>query len=257
MDTNFEKIFVSYADSITKADVKRIRFIDIFDDIINGTYSKLIKVIRKIKDKKKRSDYKRNYLPYFTFARFKDNIRKNDNFEYTRYLIFDIDNISTTKIELFKKIFTLNKKIFCCFTSPSGNGLKIIFKLNRKVKDKSEYKIIYNHLKSYLSKLFKTEIDNTIDPARTCYLSYDPDIILIKDCQVINVDEIELPALKKPKAEFSQKDIDLSILPSIIKFLSDKIDNYSDWIKIGFALASLGETGREHFVNLSLNNSKY
>jgi len=42
-----------------------------------------------------------------------------------------------------------------------------------------------------------------------------------------------------------------------IEFIKEAEIGYDDWMKIGFALASLGEDGREFFVRLSLDNLHY
>lgn len=42
-----------------------------------------------------------------------------------------------------------------------------------------------------------------------------------------------------------------------VEFIKGSVDNYDDWMMLGFALASIGESGREHFVKLSLGNAKY
>jgi len=40
-------------------------------------------------------------------------------------------------------------------------------------------------------------------------------------------------------------------------FLEGKISNYDDWMRIGFALASLGNEGRDYFIRISSHNPKY
>ncbi len=41
------------------------------------------------------------------------------------------------------------------------------------------------------------------------------------------------------------------------EFLKGKVDNYDDYLRIGFALASLGEEGREYFLLIGKDNPKY
>jgi len=52
-------------------------------------------------------------------------------------------------------------------------------------------------------------------------------------------------------------DYDEKLLDDAVKFISGGVDNYDDWLRIGFALASLGEDGRSYFVELSKDNPKY
>lgn len=48
-----------------------------------------------------------------------------------------------------------------------------------------------------------------------------------------------------------------TLLSSAADFLSGCVNNYDDWLRIGFALASLGEAGRPYFLKISLNNPAY
>lgn len=41
------------------------------------------------------------------------------------------------------------------------------------------------------------------------------------------------------------------------EFLQGKVDNYDDFLRIGFALASMGEEGREYFLLIGKDNLKY
>lgn len=46
-------------------------------------------------------------------------------------------------------------------------------------------------------------------------------------------------------------------LQNITACLSGRLNNYDDWMRTGFALASLGERGREHFIRISRTNPAY
>jgi len=56
---------------------------------------------------------------------------------------------------------------------------------------------------------------------------------------------------------FPLNDFDLSSLRSVSEFLEGRINNYDEWLRLGFALASLGENGRQHFIKISSNNPQY
>lgn len=53
------------------------------------------------------------------------------------------------------------------------------------------------------------------------------------------------------------KEYEKRLLKNAANYLKGKIDNYDDWLRIGFALASLGEKGRKYFIKISKDNSKY
>ncbi|MBU0473124.1 MAG: PriCT-2 domain-containing protein [Bacteroidetes bacterium] len=54
-----------------------------------------------------------------------------------------------------------------------------------------------------------------------------------------------------------QNEYEKKLLKDAVDFIKGSIDNYEDWYKIGLALASLGEDGRQHFVDISSGNPKY
>lgn len=63
-------------------------------------------------------------------------------------------------------------------------------------------------------------------------------------------------------AETSIKDIknkivDKRFVKDAAEFLKGKIDNYDEFLRVGFALASLGEEGREYFLLIGKDNPKY
>lgn len=249
-----DKIFISYSEKISNPQVSRITFAKILNEIKNGKYKRIIEKIRNENDEKLRMLYKRKYLPYFTFAKFKNSYRSNDNFIHTEFLILDIDKISKRKISILKKYYKSGKRIFCCFVSPGGKGIKVIYKLNRKIKDANEYKLVYKRLMTDILNYFGIKADDTIDPSRACYISFDPKIIYNPNCKTINVDEII--SKEKTIVKFNDNDIDLSLLSDIIDFLAGKL-NYNEWISCGFALASLGAEGRKYFVELTTKDTRY
>ncbi len=51
--------------------------------------------------------------------------------------------------------------------------------------------------------------------------------------------------------------IDKRFISEASEFLKGKVDNYDDFLRIGFAFASLGEEGREYFLLIGRDNPKY
>jgi len=51
--------------------------------------------------------------------------------------------------------------------------------------------------------------------------------------------------------------IDTKYVKDAAEFIKGKIDNYDDYLRIGFALASIGEDGREYFLLIGKDNPKY
>jgi len=65
-------------------------------------------------------------------------------------------------------------------------------------------------------------------------------------------------AIKEKKTNLQQTEKEnLIIASAAVDYLKGKINNYDDWMKLGFALASLNEAGRDLFLALSKNNKRY
>lgn len=59
------------------------------------------------------------------------------------------------------------------------------------------------------------------------------------------------------KSERGLKEYEKRLLEDAVQFIKGSIDNYDDWLRIGFAFASLGEAGRKYFIEVSKDNPKY
>lgn len=62
---------------------------------------------------------------------------------------------------------------------------------------------------------------------------------------------------KKLEARGKTPRNDTRYLKEAAEFIKGKIDNYDDFLRIGFGLASMGEDGREYFVLVGKDNPKY
>ncbi len=250
MNTNYKnpdkEIKVQYADKITDTTLTTISFNEVVSKIKNGDYKDAINTIRAAEDKGQRNKLKAQ-LPYFNMGAFQGNIRNNTNFIATDHLIFDIDQLNGQYSEIRKKI-TEDKNIFCMFQSPSGNGLKVIARLQTSIQNEAEYKSVYEHHRLALSDKYGVKFDATSDPARACFLSYDPDIHLNNGSEPLEV--IIKPTVVK-KSSVTTVNYDKAELKEAVNYLKGVETTYPEWLKLGFALASIGEDGREYFIEIS------
>lgn len=70
---------------------------------------------------------------------------------------------------------------------------------------------------------------------------------------------IEEPQNEKRKIEEVRKikSTDKKYVRDATEYLRHKIDNYDDYLRVGLALASMGEEGREYFLFITKDNPKY
>ena len=143
----------------------------IFKRIKEGKSLELIKKIRNTKDKTKRNELKKG-LPAICFSG-EFNKRKDASLvKHSGLICLDFDNFDTaSSLSKKRKQLQEDKYSMAVFTSPSGNGLKVIVKIPG---DEDNHRNYFLSLEDYYDcEYFDTTCKNI---SRVCYESYDPDI---------------------------------------------------------------------------------
>ena len=145
--------------------------------LIKNNWYKETEVYRKIEEKNERANYKANNFDYVTFSgefekRGLQNIRN-----YNGLMTIDIDGLEN--IEEIRNKIKDDKYIHILFTSPSGAGLKLVFFTDNKTV--GSHTAYFLSIQDYFKEKYDIEIDKSgKDPARACFLCYDPDVIFNK-----------------------------------------------------------------------------
>lgn len=131
-------------------------------------------------DKKHYNDIKKS-LPYFVCGIFSPPYRKKEYFAYTEYFILDIDGFSEKgmSMEDARRRIEQDEQTTICFSSPSEDGLKVMFKLSERCYDPVLYSIFYKEFARQFSEKHHLEqvIDRiTNDVTRACFISSDKGI---------------------------------------------------------------------------------
>lgn len=167
--------------------------------------------------------------------------RKSDSLEqYSGLICIDIDKLPSNSLALLKDRLKADKYTFIVFTSPSGNGLKVVVKVEGGAADHSRN---FLALEKYYQHVYHITIDQSgKDCSRLCFLSADPDCFVNYNSDVFTdsghtidkpVAALPPPPLSKAEAKtFQSADNDLNW----IKDFTDKKLNYS--------------TGRNNYVYL-------
>ena len=185
----------SYGESITDVKLQSIKFSEIAREIKTGNKVKdIILSIRSEPDKDKRNLLKRS-LPYFNLGRFKKK-RKNESLIDTQHMILDLDSLPEKELNRALVDFKNDRRVFACFISPSGHGLKIICKFSEPITNSEYYSQLYKYYAKSLANQYAP--DKTSDCARACFFSYDPDLYINYDCELLPV---ELPKSTDDMAE--------------------------------------------------------
>lgn len=157
--------------------------------ILSGEWANQISMLRKMSPEEYKE--KKKLLAAVTWSGvFKEGTRLIDSVqEYSSLVVIDIDKIDDTKIKLLKQQLSSDPHVKYVFTSPSGNGIKIVFVTD--VTDPSNHRTAFLHLQEYVENTYFAKVDPSgKDVCRLCYVSYDPEMI-IKDATPfeVNVDK--------------------------------------------------------------------
>lgn len=108
--------------------------------------------------------------------------RNNESLvKHSGLMCIDLDHIKNGDFEFWKQRFTSSKFCYAAFVSPSGDGLKVLFKVP-ECKTNEEHNLRFDAM---LSDLECEYLDsNGKGVCRVCFSSYDPDIYINKDAEV-------------------------------------------------------------------------
>ena len=150
----------------------KIEVEEALDRIKNGSSKELIEQIRKGDKEKKK------LLPAVCFNGTFTSRNDNSLIEHSGLCVLDFDKYPTDQAMIEERqrieddLFT-----FAVFTSPSGNGLKVLVKIPKC--DKDEHKLYFKGIEKHFdSEYFDEKCSNV---SRVCFESYDSNIFINKD----------------------------------------------------------------------------
>ena len=187
-NNNYRKakdVNVSYANKVFYTNLKIATLEWVFTNIKSDVWKERIEKVRAEKDNDARKKLKSDTLMYFNIGTFKDNKRSNANFLSSEFMIFDFDHVEGDII-LKKNSFKENKNVYAVFISPSGDGLKVITRLDSVINSSSQYSRIYKHYAKVFGATVGEKADKTSDASRPCFISHDPDLYVNENAEPLN-----------------------------------------------------------------------
>ena len=147
---------------------------EILHEIKTGKYRPGITYLRKSLAENKLEAYEKakKSLPAFTPSGKFVGGRKMEFLEaYSNFIILDIDKLSQTDLQNAKQKANQSEYTYASFISPSGNGLKILVKVNTT---KEDHKETFLAIQKHYETLLNHEIDKSgKDITRLCFYSFD------------------------------------------------------------------------------------
>ena len=248
-----ETSIISIYDHIHQNSSTKTTPIDIFlHDIKEGKWQDQVLQIRTIKDHDQRQNSKKK-MPYVTISGWFSKDRKIAELtRHTGFIGMDIDDIPQ-ELEGIRVLLSSDPYVYSIFTSISGTGLCVIFKI-----DGERHSDAYDGIADYLIRNYQIIVDPSgRDVSRARFVSFDPDLYLNHHALTFKK---YLPKPKKRKITstiFVKTEFD-SVINEMVKANVSCVEDYRDWLSIGFGLADqFGEAGREYFHSLSSCSQKY
>ena len=192
-------IYVTYLQKL-KVDKPEILFIDeIIENIRTGKNKVLVEQIRQESDKNKRDDLKTSLPAFFPSVTLNTISSLSESDGANGIIQFDIDKKDNPEIDfdlLRQKIIKIEEVLYL-FESPScGIKLGVLTDFKKHNSDTvdsviARYKTAYKTTKESLFSDFDINFDDAVGTLKfSCFLSYDENAYLNKNCKIFKVDHL-------------------------------------------------------------------
>lgn len=188
-------IHLQYGTRITSPDdeLQKVALTRIHQGIVQPkpTLSNQIKRLRMVRamDERQYARLKRD-LPYFVCGHFYPARRRKEHFSSIDCFVVDLDHFQRSELRQaeVRQRLQQDERLLLLFTSPSGDGLKLLFRLAEKCFDPGLYSFFYKAFVQQLAQQYELApvVDlSTHDVARACFLSTDPHAYLNLEAQPV------------------------------------------------------------------------
>jgi hypothetical protein len=165
----------------------------ILDEIRTGKYKPGIIYLRKSLAENKEEAYNKakKSLPAFTpSGKFVGGRKLEFLADYSNCIILDIDKLTASELQNAKNLAAQSEFTYASFISPSGNGLKILVKINS---DKANHKEAFLLVQAHYESILKLEIDKSgKDITRLCFYSWDENLYLNENASIFESEAKEV-----------------------------------------------------------------
>ena len=109
--------------------------VKIYDRLVKGKSKNIVDLIRAAKTKEEAERLKKT-LPCILFAGIFSQRNSNSCIKHSGLMVLDFDKYETEEIMLEqRKLIEQNQHVILLFTSPSGNGLKVVVRIPEATKE--------------------------------------------------------------------------------------------------------------------------
>ena len=182
------------------------------------------------------------------------------------FVTIDIDHISETGLSLqeLKDRISEDRElgVRLVFTSPSGDGLKVVCRVSSQITDKDSYKTAYNSLRHFINSKYGEIVDKSgSDIDRLCLLCCDRDARIQDYEETFSPDLHPVPKKERPVRDYQYTDSGEDGIEEIVRRVEesgrDIAPDYGEYIKLVYSFTALGERGRGLLHRVCSLSSKY
>ena len=216
---------LSYFDNcLKKKPSHKIPLDELFSLIKKGKWEKEINRLRLLQGKNTEEslsqydNYKKFYLGAVTFSGIFTHRAKNGIDIPSNCVVIDIDDVDDNQLIQIRQNLINDQHTLMAFTSPSGHGIKTIFKAS--FSDDRTFKIAWNQIAGYLKDKYSIKADSSgKDICRLCCVSYDPDAYFNENSIEfhINQEQLEVEQPRKIMSDFNSSTSHITTLPDEIR----------------------------------------
>ena len=199
---------------------------DVYKVIASTKYKAITEKLRAIETKEEQNKYKVSQFHFATFSGTFTNREAKDIVNHSSLICVDIDKLQPDKIETLKKALPTAFAPVLMFTSPSGNGLKVVYQIDI---DSNTHLAYFKALETYFKQQHALCIDTACkDVVRACFLPYDKEAYFneyptkLDQSFIDTFSEIEQP--KPPPIKNAQASQNSNVLDTACRMINEAPD---------------------------------
>lgn len=182
-DLTFEECAVDFQCSIIREAIDKetvtVGFRAVMEDIRSGRWSKLVEGVRAAYDTggKEAATEPKKHLPGVLFSGTFSHRAASALLQHSGLICVDLDGLDGMTERVKEKIVA-EPHTLAAFVSPTGSGLKVVY----RVDPKRPHKESYLAAEEFVKASFGLEIDAACkDVSRICFVSHDPEAFIADD----------------------------------------------------------------------------
>lgn len=174
---------ISLSPRADDASVKPTTFRRAIRDIKTGTWAPLIENVRNAHQRhgKEGSDRVKKTLPGIIFAGKFSKRSAANLIQHSGLICADLDHLGD-QVGAYKERFASDPHVLAVFVSPTGTGLKAIFRCDPERSHKQSFEAMEHYV---IQNFGVTPDEKCSDSSRLCFVSHDPELEEVENAEVI------------------------------------------------------------------------